>query len=132
MELTNTLYRYRESSLYASPEWEQAIDTLLVLAAPVATHLSEELWHRRKGPAAESIHLQRWPDFDPALAAEQQITIVVQVNGKLRDRLQLPAGTGKDEAFAIAMASDSVRKWLEGKEPRHVIFVPEKLINLVV
>jgi leucyl-tRNA synthetase len=132
MEYTNTLYRHRETSVYASPAWEQAVDTLLLLAAPVATHLAEELWHRRKGRAAESIHLQPWPDFDPALAAEEQITLVVQVNGKLRERLQLPAGTGKDEACAAARTSDAVQKWLQGKEPRHVIFVPDKLINFVL
>jgi leucyl-tRNA synthetase len=132
MEFTNTLYKHRETSLYASPEWEQAVDALLILTAPVATHLTEELWRRRKGPAAESIHLQRWPEFDPALAAEEQITVVVQVNGRLRERLQLPAGTGKDEACSIALRSEAVRKWLEGKEPRQVIFVPDKLINLVI
>ncbi|MBN1439133.1 MAG: class I tRNA ligase family protein [Anaerolineales bacterium] len=132
MEFTNTLYKYRETTLLGSPEWERAIDVLLLLAAPVAPHLTEELWHRRKGPGSESIHLQVWPSFDPALAAEEQVTVVVQVNGKLRERLQLPAGTGKDAACALALESDSVRKWLEGKTPRQVIFVPDRLINLVV
>ncbi len=132
MEFTNTLYKNRETALYATPVWEQAIDNLLLLMAPVATHLTEELWHFRKGQGAKSIHLQTWPDFDPALAAEDEVTIVVQVNGKLRERMQLPAGTGKEEACALALASEGVRKWLEGKTPRQVIFVPDKLINLVV
>jgi leucyl-tRNA synthetase len=132
MEFTNILYKHRETPLYGSPEWEEAIDTLLLLSAPVATHMTEELWHLRKGPASDSIHRQAWPVFDPALAAEEEVTIVVQVNGKLRERMQLPAGTGKDEACALALASEGVRKWLEGKTPRQVIFVPDRLINLVV
>jgi leucyl-tRNA synthetase len=132
MEFTNTLYKYRETALYGSPEWEQAIDSLLLLAAPVAVHLTEELWHFRKGQAAESIHRQAWPAFDPALAAEDEVTLVVQINGKLRERLLLPTGTGRDAACALAFANEGVRKWLEGKTPRKVIFVPDKLINIVV
>ncbi|MBN2086525.1 MAG: class I tRNA ligase family protein [Anaerolineales bacterium] len=132
MEFTNLLYKYRETTLYGSPEWEQAIDSLLLLAAPVATHMTEELWHRRKGSAAESIHVQAWPVFDPALAAEDEVTIVIQVNGKVRERLKLPAGIGKEEACALALANDGVKRWLEGRTPRQVIFVPDKLINLVV
>jgi leucyl-tRNA synthetase len=132
MEFTNALYKHRETALYGTPVWERALDTLLLLLAPVATHLAEELWHRRKGPAAESIHRQSWPAYDPALAAEEEATVVVQVNGRLRDKLQLPVGTGKEEAQRLALASESVAKWLEGKPPRKVIFVPDKLINIVV
>jgi len=132
MEFTNLLYKFRETSLYGTPVWEAAAENLLLLMSPVATHLSEELWHRRKGPGAASIHLQGWPTFDPALAAEDEVTVVVQVNGKVRERLQLPVGTGEAEVRRLALASDAVKKWLEGKEPRHVIYVPDKLINLVV
>jgi leucyl-tRNA synthetase len=132
MEFTNTLYKFRETSLYGSPVWEAAVENLLLLMAPVATHLSEELWHRRKGLPAASIHLQEWPAFDPELAAEDEVTIVIQVNGKVRARLQLPVGAGEFEARRLALASDAVQKWLEGKTPRHVIYVPDKLINLVV
>jgi leucyl-tRNA synthetase len=132
MEFTNSLYKFRETPLHGSPEWEQAIDSLLLMVAPVATHMAEELWHMRKGPAAESVHLQAWPVFDPALAAEDEVTIVIQVNGKLRERMQLPIGTDKEKACALALGSEGVQKWLEGKTPRQVIFVPDKLINLVI
>ena len=131
MEFTNALYKYRETPLYGSPEWEQAIDSLLLMVAPVATHMAEELWHMRKGPQAESVHLQAWPVFDPALAAEDEVTIVIQVNGKLRERMQLPIGTDREKACALALGNEGVQKWLEGKAPRQVIFVPDKLINLV-
>jgi leucyl-tRNA synthetase len=132
MEFTNTLYKFRETALYGTPAWEQAIDDLILLLAPVATHLSEELWHRRKGSDAESIHRAAWPVFDAALAAAEEATIIVQVNGKLRDKLQLPIGTTKEETQRLALADESVRKWLEGKEPRKVIFVQDRLINIVV
>ncbi len=132
MEFTNTLYKYRETSLYGTPVWEEAADILMLMMSPVATHMAEELWHRRKGAGTASIHLQKWPTFDPALAAEEEATIVVQVNGKVRERLQLPIGAGEAEARRLALASDAVQKWLAGKEPRHVIYVPDKLINLVV
>jgi leucyl-tRNA synthetase len=132
MEFTNTLYKYRETALYGTPAWEKAVDSLLLLMAPVATHIAEELWMRRKGKKAQSVHLQAWPEFDPALAAEETVTVVVQVNGKVRERLQLPAGTGEAEARALALASESVKRWLEGKTPRQVIFVPDRLINIVV
>jgi leucyl-tRNA synthetase len=132
MELTNTLYQCRETALYGTPVWERAVDALLLLMAPVATHLTEELWKRRRGAKAPSIHLQAWPAFDPALAAEETVTVVVQVNGRVRDRLTLPAGTGEVEARAQALASASVKRWLEGRDPRQVIFVPDRLINIVV
>jgi leucyl-tRNA synthetase len=132
MEFTNTLFKYRETALYGGPDWEQAMDTFLALAAPVVPHISEELWSRRKGKGAESIHRQTWPAFDPALAAEEEVTIVVQVNGKIRERLQVPVGVGEGEARRLALASEAVQKWLGGKEPRQVIYVPDRLINLVV
>ncbi|MGD0807417.1 MAG: class I tRNA ligase family protein [Anaerolineales bacterium] len=104
----------------------------MLMMSPVATHMAEELWHRRKGAGTASIHLQKWPTLDPALAAEEEATIVVQVNGKVRERLQLPIGSGEAEARRLALASVAVQKWLAGKEPLHVIYVPDKLINLVV
>ena len=132
MKFTNTLYRYRETPLYGAAVWEKSMDILLTMMAPVAPHLAEELWHRRKGAGAASIHLEQWPVSDVALAAEEVATVVVQVNGKLRERLQLPVGAGEAEARRLALASDAVQKWLAGKEPRQVIYVPDKLINLVV
>jgi leucyl-tRNA synthetase len=132
MKFTNTLYRYRETSLYGTAVWEESADILITLMAPVAPHLAEELWHLRKGAGAASIHREQWPVSDSVLAAEENATIVVQVNGKVRDRLLLPVGAGEVEARRLALASVAVQKWLAGKEPRHVIYVPDKLINFVV
>jgi leucyl-tRNA synthetase len=132
MEYTNALYRFRETAAYGTPAWNQALDTLLLLMAPVAPHLAEELWSHSKGKKAASVHLQAWPEFDPALAAEDMVTIVIQIYGKIRERIPMPAGTPQTEAQRLALESETVRKWLEGKPPRQVIFVPDKLINIVL
>jgi leucyl-tRNA synthetase len=132
MEYTNTLFRHRETGVYGSEDWQRAVDALLLLTAPECPHIAEELWHRRRGARAGSIHRQAWPTFDPALAAEDTVTIAVQVNGKLRERLQVPAGAAESVVRELALASDAVSKWLEGKTVRKAIFVQDKILNLVV
>jgi leucyl-tRNA synthetase len=79
-----------------------------------------------------SIHTQAWPKVDEAAAADDEITLVVQVNGKLRDRIVVPAGISDDEAKEIALASEAVIKTLEGKAPRQVIYVKGRLVNIVI
>jgi leucyl-tRNA synthetase len=106
------------------------VQTLLLLLAPVAPHLAEELWARRGLPY--SVHQQSWPPFDPAAAAEETVTLVVQVNGKVRDRLQAPAGIAEAEAREMALASEAVRRYLDGGTPKQVIYVPGRLVNVVV
>jgi leucyl-tRNA synthetase len=129
MELTNAFYRLRERC-EGSPEWDAALLTMLKLMAPFTPHVAEELWERLGQPY--SVHLQSWPEFDAALAAEDEITLVLQVNGKVRDRLVIPAGATEHEAKAVALNSPRLAEWLDGKEPRKVIYVPGRLINVVV
>jgi len=129
MQMTNALYKYRETT-EGSPDWDEALNTLLKLMAPVVPHVSEELWARRKQPY--SIHTQPWPVFEAAAAAEDMITIVVQVNGKLRDRVTLPADASEADVQAAALATEGVVRHLEGKQPAKVIVVPGKLVNVVV
>ncbi|HKZ70996.1 MAG TPA: leucine--tRNA ligase, partial [Anaerolineales bacterium] len=129
MVLTNALYKYRETT-EGAPEWGEAVNTLLKLTAPVTPHIAEELWARRG--QKYSIHQQSWPEYDAAAAAEDVITLVVQVNGKVRDRLTLPANVTEAEARAAALASEAVKKHLDGKPPQKVIYVPGKLVNVVV
>ncbi|MEE9507968.1 MAG: class I tRNA ligase family protein, partial [Anaerolineales bacterium] len=93
-------------------------------------HIAEELWHKLGKPY--SIHQQAWPVFDPDKAKEDEITLVIQVNGKVRDRISVPADIGDEEAKEKALVSEAVRKFLEGKEPRKVIVVPGRLVNIVV
>ena len=94
MELANTLFRYRGTEVAGGAEWDEAIRLLLLMLAPAAPHATEELWRRRSAAAGElwvSIHVQAWPDVDPAAVVESTREIPVQVNGKLRDRVIVPA-----------------------------------------
>jgi leucyl-tRNA synthetase len=129
MTFTNALYKYRET-VEGQPEWDEAITTLLKLMAPVTPHVAEELWMRRGG--AYSIHTQAWPAYDSAAAAEDVVTLVLQVNGKVRDRITMAAGLSEDDARTAALASEAVKRYLEGKEPQKVIVVPGRLVNVVV
>jgi len=130
MELTNYLARVKETGAVASSDWEESIKTLLQLLAPTAPHLAEELW--QKTGHNYSIHNQSWPQWDEALARDEEITLVVQVNGKLRDRVVVPASTTEVEARQIAAESTRVQPYLEDKEIANIIYVPGRLINLVV
>jgi len=103
--------------------------TLLRLLAPYAPYITEELWNRTGG--AGYIHQQPWPEADEAAMRAETVTIIAQVDGKLRARLALPAEVTREAALAAALASDAVRRALAGAEPRDVIFVPGRLINLV-
>jgi leucyl-tRNA synthetase len=128
MELTNTM---QEAQGKANVEaWDEAADVLLRLMAPITPHIAEELWaHLGK---AYSVHTQSWPDFDAEAAKEDEITLVVQVNGKLRDRITVPAGISEDEAKEKALASEIVQQFLDGKTPKKVIVIQGKLVNLVI
>ena len=95
MELTNTLFRYRGTDVAGGPEWDEAIRLLLLMLAPIAPHITEELWSRRLAEAGEawsSIHRERWPEVDPAAVVEATREIPVQVNGKLRDKVTVAVG----------------------------------------
>ncbi len=108
---------------------DEAIDTLLLLLAPAAPHLTEELWERRGRPY--SIHLQPWPVADPALAAADLMELPVQVDGKLRDRLQVAPGTSAEEIERLALASERVQAHLDGHAPARVVQIPGRLVNIV-
>ena len=130
MEFTNGMYKARDAGLASTPAWGSAIETLLLLTAPVAPHITEELWARMG--RSYSIHQQVWPTADPALAAEDEIEIVLQVNGKVRDKLTVPAEADEAQLHALALASERVKSHVGTKTIRKVIVVPGKLVNLVV
>ncbi len=130
MSFTNYLTKARETAVYGTPEWDEAIRNLLLLMAPLTPHITEELWSAIGGEY--SIHQQRWPTWDEGLTREETITLVVQVNGKVRDRLEVEAGIDEETAKKLALESARVQKWLKGKTIRKVIFAGGKLVNIVV
>jgi leucyl-tRNA synthetase len=107
-----------------------ALENYLIMLAAMAPHITEEIW--RALGHEKSIHLESWPKFDPELIKEETVTVVVQINGKVRDRLQVEADAAEAEVIAMARASDAVKRHLDGKEPKKVIYVPGKLVSIVV
>jgi leucyl-tRNA synthetase len=130
MEYTNYLSKVREAGVVAANAWAESIKTLLLLLAPTAPHIAEELWQRIGHEY--SIHNQGWPGWDESLTRDEEITLVVQVNGKLRDRMIIPASTTEAEATKIARESEKVQPHLAGKSVVNIIYVPGKLVNFVV
>ncbi|MFZ5821051.1 MAG: leucine--tRNA ligase [Chloroflexota bacterium] len=131
MELLNELYKARDNGAAGAQEWAEAQDIYLRMMAPVTPHMAEELWTERLGKPY-SIHQQPWPQVDEEAAREDSIEIPVQVNGKVRDRISIPADAGEEEIKSAALASEAVKKYLEGKQPRKVIVAQKRLVNVVV
>jgi len=131
MELLNEMYKAREAGAVGSPEWNEAQEIYLKMLAPVAPHIAEELWTNHLGKPY-SIHQQMWPKVDEAAAKEDMIELPVQVNGKVRDRITVPADADEETIKSAALASEIVQKYLEGKEPKKVIVAKGRLVSLVV
>ena len=129
MELTNSLARLRDEGPVHEESWNGALRLFALMLAPICPHVSEELWERLGQPY--SVHQQDWPAVDPSLTARETVELVVQVNGRLRDRLQVSPDADEAEVRALADASERVAAALGGNEPRRVIYVPGRLINLV-
>lgn len=129
MELMNDMAKLK-SETFGSPAWEEAREIYIKMLAPVAPHITEEMWAELGQPY--SIHLQPWPKVDEEAAKDEEITLVVQVNGKVRDRIQVPVDVNEATAKEKALASEGVQKSLEGKTPRQVIYVKGRLVNIVI
>jgi leucyl-tRNA synthetase len=130
MELLNEMYKARDAGAAGTPAWDEVQEIYLRMMAPVTPHIAEELWARQG--QRYSIHNQPWPEVDEEAAAEVEITLVIQVNGKVRDRLTVPVDIDPEQAKALALESEAVQKLLGGKPPRKVILVPGKLVNIVI
>ncbi|MCG0313897.1 MAG: leucine--tRNA ligase, partial [Calditerricola sp.] len=128
MELVNAISAYPEGADRGT--LAEAIEKTIVLLAPFAPHIAEELWHRIGH--ADSVHAQPWPTWDEAALAADEVEIVVQVNGKVRDRVVVPANASREEIEAAVLAQEKVKAHLAGKTVKKVIVVPGKLVNLVV
>jgi len=108
----------------------QQLKNLLLILAPFAPHITEELWHNLG--AKNSIHIQSWPKYDERLIKEETFTLIIQVNGKIRDKVEAKADISEKEAKELALSSEKIKKWIAGKEIKKTIFIPRKLINIVL
>ena len=136
MELSNLLFRYRGTPAAAGAAWDEAVRLLLLMLAPAAPHITEELWSRRLAAAGRewsSIHAERWPEVDAAAVVEATREVPVQVNGKLRDRVTVPAGIDDAELARRVLAAPKVVAALAGRTPDRVVVAGGgRLVNLVV
>ncbi len=132
MEFTNGLYREMEAApdAFNTYEGHEALRALVLLLAPFAPFIAEELWEELGGEY--SVHAQPWPEYDPQLARAERITLVLQVNGKVRERMEVDADVSPEAMEEIALASRRVREHTAGKEIAKVVVVPGKLVNVVV
>ena len=129
MEFTNYLSKVQEAKNISISLWQETITYLLLLLAPTAPHLAEELWARTGHPY--SIHNQPWPRWDEELAKEEEITLVIQINGKLRDKLIVPASITEIEAKELALERERVKAYTNNKKIANIIYVPKRVINIV-
>lgn len=130
MKYTNDLREFKQTSVVNSWAWDEALESLILMLAPAAPYITEELWARMGNEY--SVHEQPWPTWDPEVAREETFELVLQVNGKVRDRVQAPVGISEDKARELALANETVRRFMDGKEPRKVIYVPGRLVNIVI
>jgi leucyl-tRNA synthetase len=132
MEHLNLLQRYaRNDEGPHEKVWEEAADAMLALLAPLSPHVTAELWEQRH-PGEPSVHLQSWPVFDPDLTRAETVTLVIQVNGKLRDRIEVSPDITEADAETAALASSNVTGQLAGRTPKRVVVRPPRLVNIVV
>jgi leucyl-tRNA synthetase len=135
MELSNVLQRYRGTEIAGTPAWDEAIRLILLMLAPAAPHITDELWSRlaaARGETASSIHTTAWPAVDEAAATENEREVPVQVNGKLRDKVQVAVGISEADLERLVLARPKVVAALDGKTPLKVIHAGGKLVNIVV
>ncbi len=130
MEMTNALTRANGTPVSSTDAWSKAVDTLLLLLAPIAPHFSEELWQARKG--GDSIHLQDWPTYDESALHTGTVTVVVQVNGRFRGRIEVEEGASNQIVEQTARCDAKVQPFLEGRQAVKVVHVPGRLVNFVV
>lgn len=130
MTLTNILVKAKDAAWYPDAVWGEAMKTLLLMLAPIAPFMAEEIWMRLGG--TYSIHQQTWPSYDAEAAKEETFTLVIQINGRVRGKIELPVGASEQEAREKAFADASVKKWIDGKTIANVVYVPGRLMNVVV
>jgi len=129
MELVNAVYQFDAKTETASSVLREAIEITVILLSPFIPHITEELWHTLG--KRESVMQTKWPEYDPGATAEEEMLVVIQINGKLRDRMSVPVLFGDEDLKQAALSRERVQTFTEGKKIRKVIVVPKKLVNVV-
>ncbi len=130
MEGLNGLYKLKAADHFQSKDWQWALETFTKLLSPFAPHLCEEIWQRLGNK--QLIQLEQWPGYEERWLKQESVSIAVQINGKLRGELNLAIGKSQDEVVASALADPKIQAHLTGKELKRVIYIPDKLLSLVV
>lgn len=130
MEYLNYLVAF-DGKRVSSSRWRTALETLTLLMSPFVPFITEEVWQNLLSHV-NSVHQQPWPQFDESKAKDEQITIVIQVNGKMRDKLLVPAETDQETLQGLAIAAPRIQRYLDGKTVRNIIVVPQRLVNIVI
>ena len=130
MECVNELYKLKTTVALGSKEWQENLKLVVQILAPFAPHITEELWQQLGGVG--SVHVSEWPAFNSKLVTDDTVTIVVQVNGKLRAQLKVDVDAHEQEVVEQAQQDDNVTKYLENKQVIKTVYVPSKLVNFVV
>lgn len=130
MILINELVGYKESGGWETPVWNEAVDIYIRMMAPVTPHIAEELWARLGKPY--SVHQQEWPSIDEDATKEEEIELAIQVNGKVKHKIIVPVDITEESAKGTALESEVIKKLLGNKSPKKVIYVPRRLVNIVL
>ena len=130
MELVNEMYKYKQSAEMNLPLFNKAIETLLTVLNPFTPHLTEELWSQLGHE--DRLYAASWPAYDEAALVKDEIEIIVQINGKLKDKLLMPNNSSKEETEKAARELEKIREATDGKNIVKVIVVPGRIVNFVV
>ncbi|TMJ06485.1 MAG: leucine--tRNA ligase [Bacillati bacterium ANGP1] len=128
MEFVNYMYKVKDEQAGATP-WREAVRSLVLLLAPMTPHIAEELWASMG--ESYSVHQQGWPSYDATLARAELVTLVLQVDGKVRDRIQVPSGLTDAKAKEMALDNEKVRRFMDGRQVADIVVVPGRLVNVV-
>ena len=131
MQYLNLLYDRQEAGIDRGL-WREALEKFTILLCPIAPFVTEEIWQGVLGHTDSSVHLADWPEYDEKLIVAEEIAIMIQVNGRLRDKVTVLAGIEDDDLGKVVLARSKVRSYTEGKTVRRIVIVPEKLVNIVV
>ena len=130
MELVNELYRYKDLADQNLPLVADAVKKMVLVLSPFVPHICEEMWEHLGG--TQSLYNVPWPTYDEKALVKDEVEIVVQINGKIRDKMNVPTGITREEFEKLALESDKIRELLAGKTVVKVVAVPGKLLNIVV